>query len=133
VALQVEVVTPERILFSDEAEMVICRTMGGGEIAFLAGHVPFLGSLEIAAARIKTADGNWQEAAVHGGFVHVSEDKIVLLSDVAELADNIDAERARQAKDRAEQERSKAEDEEDDETESALRRATVRLEVAENA
>ncbi len=127
-ALEVEVVTPERILYSGEAEMVVCRTMGGGEIAFLAGHVPFLGALEIATARIHGPDGQ-QVAAVHGGFVHVSDDKVVLLSDVAELADQIDVERARRAKEQAE-ERQRQED--DVEAEAALRRAIVRLEVAES-
>ena len=43
--MQVELVSPERILFSGEADMVICRTVDGGDIAFLAGHAPFLGAL----------------------------------------------------------------------------------------
>lgn len=50
-ALQVELVSPDRMLFSDEAEMVICRTPAG-EIAFMAGHVPFLGALGIGIVRI---------------------------------------------------------------------------------
>ena len=62
--LEVEVVSPERILFSGDADMVVCRTMGAGEVAFLEGHIPFLGALEIASARIKTTDGNYEVAAV---------------------------------------------------------------------
>ena len=125
--LNVELVSPERILFSGEAEMVVCRTIDGGEVAFLAGHVPFLAALEIATVRIKTTGGDYEVAAVHGGFVHVSNDKVVVLSDVAELESQIDADRARRAKEAAEQ-RQRQED--DTEAEAALRRANVSLEVA---
>ncbi|MFN2505751.1 MAG: ATP synthase F1 subunit epsilon [Acidimicrobiales bacterium] len=128
-ALQVELVSPERILYSGEADMVVCRTIGGGEVAFLAGHVPFLAALEIASARIKTPGGDYEVAAVHGGFVHVQEDKVVILSDVAEMKDQIDTERARQAKGRAAQ--ASKQDEDDTEAEDAVRRAEVRLEVAD--
>ena len=126
-AMEVDLVSPERILFSGEADMVIVRTIDGGEVAFLPGHAPFLGALEISRVKIKTTDGNDVVAAVHGGFVHVRESKVIVLSDVAELADQIDVERARRAKEAAEQSRNK---EEDAENEAALRRAHVRLEVA---
>ncbi len=127
--IEVELVSPERILFSGEADMVVCRTIGGGEVAFLEGHVPFLGALEIASARIKKPDGDYEVAAVHGGFVHVKDNKAVILSDVAELQSQIDVERARRAQQDAEQ-RQRQED--DAEAEAALRRAHVRLEVAES-
>ena len=68
-ALQVELVSPERILFSGEAEMVIARTVGGGDIAFLTGHAPFLGALDVGVVRIQVPGGAKEErAAVHGGF-----------------------------------------------------------------
>jgi len=129
-ALQVEVVSPERILYSGEADMVVCRTIGGGEIAFLTGHEPFLAALEISTVRIKTTDGDYKVVAVHGGFVHTDGDKVIVLSDVAELADQIDVERARRAKQAAEQNQRQ---EDDAEAEAALRRANVRLEVADRA
>jgi len=94
-ALQVELVSPERILFSGEAEIVIARTVGGGEIAFLTGHAPFLGALDVCTVRIKKTDGEWEAAAVHGGFVEVRDDQVIILSDLAELASQIDFERAR--------------------------------------
>ena len=125
----VELVSPERILYSGEADMVICRTIDGGEVAFLTGHAPFLGALEIASARIKTTDGGWENAAVHGGFVHVKEDTVILLSHVAELSDQIDTERARRAKQDAEG-RTRSGGDDDEEATAALRRADVRLEVA---
>jgi F-type H+-transporting ATPase subunit epsilon len=125
--LQVELVSPERILYSGEAEMVVCRTVGGGEVAFLTGHAPFLGALEIEMVRIKTADGE-EAAAVHGGFVHVRDDHVIVLSDVAELPSQIDVERARRAQEAAER---KDMDDDDTAAEAALARAHVRLRAAE--
>jgi F-type H+-transporting ATPase subunit epsilon len=124
--MRVELVSPERILFSGDAEMVVCRTVDGGDIAFLSNHAPFLGALDIGAVKIKT-NGDEEMAAVHGGFVHVREDTVIVLSDVAELADDIDVDRARRAKEAAQR---NAGDSEDEETQAALRRAEVRLEVA---
>ncbi len=124
--MRVELVSPERILFSGDAEMVVCRTVDGGDIAFLSNHAPFLGALDIGAVKIKT-NGDEKMAAVHGGFVHVREDSVILLSDVAELAEDIDVDRARRAKEAAER---KEGDMDEEEAQAALRRAEVRLEVA---
>lgn len=125
-ALQVELVSPERILYSGEADMVIARTVGGGDIAFLPGHAPFVGALEIATVTIRAAGGD-EVVAVHGGFAEVSNDTVTILSDVAELSSQIDVERARQAKERAE---TRAEHNHDAEAEAAARRAHVRLAAA---
>ena len=125
--LQVELVSPERILFSGEAEMVVCRT-AGGEIAFLTGHAPFLGALGIGIVRIHPeGGGEVVKAAVHEGFVEVKDNRVIVLSDVAELPDQIDAERARRAKEDAERRLMNADD---GEAEAQLRRAHVRLELA---
>ena len=123
-AMHVELVSPELILYSDEADMVICRTVGGGDIAFLADHAPFLGALDDAIVRIRKTNGEWESAAVHGGFVHVRENNVILLSDLAELASQIDFERAR--RDREELER-KVMDTDDAAAEARLRRVHVRL------
>ena len=72
-ALQVELVSPERILFSGEAEMVVCRT-SDGELAFLTGHAPFLGALVTGTVRVHRGGGDVVRAEVHGGFVQVDED-----------------------------------------------------------
>ena len=127
--MHVELVSPERILYSGEAEMVICRTVDGGDVAFLADHAPFLGALEIWTVTVRTTQGDDVLAAVHGGFVHVRDNEVILLSDVAELAGDIDRERARRAQERAERNEAKMDDAE---AEAALRRARVRLEAAEN-
>lgn len=125
-ALQVELVSPERILYSGEAEMVIARTVGGGDIAFLPGHAPFVGALEIATVTIRSGGAD-ELVAVHGGFVEVSNDTVTILSDVAELSSQIDLERARAAKDKAEQ---RLQADHDAEAEGAARRAHVRLAAA---
>ena len=125
--MQVELVSPERILFSGEAEMVIARTTGG-DIAFLTGHAPFVGVLGIGVVTIQLTGGQREHAAVHGGFVEVRDNRVIILSDVAELSDHIDVERAREAKERAEE---RVRSDHDADAEAALRRAHVRLEVAE--
>ncbi len=126
--MQVELVSPERILWSGEADMVITRTLGGGDIAFLPGHAPFVGALGIGVLTIRPSDGGADEkVAVHGGFVEVSNDTVTVLSDVAELASQIDVNRAREAQQRAE---AALRAEQDAENEAALRRAHVRLEAA---
>jgi F-type H+-transporting ATPase subunit epsilon len=126
--MEVQLVSPEQVLYVGEADMVIARTLGGGEIAFLRGHAPFLGALADSSVRLVLADGGQERFAVHGGFVEVAHDRVIVLSDVAELAADIDADRAREAKARAEDAlRANAEDEE---AQAALTRADVRLEVA---
>jgi F-type H+-transporting ATPase subunit epsilon len=124
--LQVELVSPERILYSGEADMVIARTVGGGELAFLTGHAPFVGALDIATVTIRSSEGG-EVVAVHGGFVEVSNNTVTILSDVAELGSQIDVERARQAKDSAEEHMRH---DHDAEAEGAARRAHVRLAAA---
>jgi F-type H+-transporting ATPase subunit epsilon len=98
----VEVVSPEAVLYSGEADMVITRTLGGGEVAFQAGHAPFLGALIENHTRVFQTDGKVQDIAVHGGFVEVSGSptKVSILSDKAELAEDIDIERAKEALER---------------------------------
>jgi len=126
-SMTVEVVSPEQVLFSGEATMVITRTLGGGEIAFLPGHAPFLGALSENHTRVYMVDGSITDLAVHGGFVEVSNNKVSILSDVAELASEIDVDRAQAAKARAE---DHIRHEEDAEGLAALARAHARLRAA---
>jgi len=84
-ALQVELVSPEEILYSGEADMVVVRTIEGGEVAFLTGHAPFLGALDEAEARIHEHGGRVQHIHVGGGFVEVSHDTVTILSDEAQV------------------------------------------------
>ncbi len=130
-AMQVELVSPEKILWSGEADMVITRTVGGGDIAFLPGHAPFVGALGIGPMTIRPTDGPDEHVAVHGGFVEVSGGSergttVTVLSDVAEMQDHIDHDRAMRAKEEAER---RLRQDNDQEAQFALHRAEVRLEI----
>jgi F-type H+-transporting ATPase subunit epsilon len=83
--MRVELVSPERILFSGEATIVICRPEGG-DAAFLPGHAPYLGLLGVGPVLIRTAEGKEVKASVQGGFIEVRNNQVTILSDVAELA-----------------------------------------------
>jgi F-type H+-transporting ATPase subunit epsilon len=107
--------------------MVVARSESG-DIAFLPGHAPYIGALDIAPVRVLLPQAGEQAAAVHGGFVNVSDDRVIVLSDVAELPDQIDVERARAAETRARE--ALREDDSDVEAKLALARALVRLQVA---
>jgi len=128
--MQVELVSPERILYSGEATMVQARTIGGGDIAFLSGHAPFIGALDIDQVVVRTADGNDQVAAVHGGFVSVNGDNVTILSDLAELKESIDVPRARRAKEKAEEARRRGDEGGAKVVDADLKRADARLKAA---
>src|SRR5262245_39566496 len=127
--MQVEVVSPERMLYEGEADMVICRTVGGGDIAFLTGHAPFLGALEDCVVKIRPPEDQGDDilVAVHGGFVSVQSNRVVLLSDVAELGSEIDTARAQAAFERAEA--ALLSDPENEDEIAARQRARIRIEA----
>ena len=125
---QIELVSPEAITYQGEADMVIARTVGGGDIAFQPGHVPFIGVLAVWSVDVVRPDGDRDTFAVHRGFVQVAGTKISILSDVSEAAGDIDIERARASKAAAESALSADKDNAD--AEGALSRADVRLAVA---
>ena len=129
--MDVQLVSPERVLFEGVGRMVVVRTLGGGDIAFEDNHAPFLGALADWPARVKFEDGTQDWFAVHGGFVEVSHNQVIILSDVAEPAAEIDVERATEAKERAEG--ALRADIDDELATAALLRAVVRLEVAASA
>jgi F-type H+-transporting ATPase subunit epsilon len=83
--VRVEVVSPEDVLFSGDATQVITRT-SEGEVAFLSNHAPFLGLLVDNQTRIFTEGGDIVSVDVHGGFVEVSNDKVAILCDAAEVS-----------------------------------------------
>ena len=126
-SLQVQVVSPERILWSGEAEMVTARTVEGGDITFLSGHAPFVGALEVGRVTVRPQDGDDTYFAVHGGFVEVSDDDVSLLTDVAESSEMIDQARAERALERAGE--ALRGDANDEDALAAKRRAELRLAV----
>ena len=125
--MQVELVSPERILFSGEATMVQARTIGGGDIAFLSGHAPFIGALAVDQVVIRLVDGGDETVAVHGGFVSVIGDNVKILSDLAEVKSGIDIARAQRSKDKPEEAIRRGDDAE---AEASLQRAHARLKAA---
>ncbi|HET6915848.1 MAG TPA: ATP synthase F1 subunit epsilon [Acidimicrobiales bacterium] len=132
-----ELVTPTRTLYSGEAEMIVCRTVDG-EIAFLANHMPYIGALDPGLVRIVgpeqgDATGSDIRLAVQGGFVEVSDNRVIMLADVAELANEIDVQAARADEAEAQQRLSSAGAEGDPAADKALRWAQARLEAATGA
>ncbi|MDP9340815.1 MAG: F0F1 ATP synthase subunit epsilon [Actinomycetota bacterium] len=91
--LEVHVVTPEREVWTGEADMVVARA-ADGEVGILPGHAPYLAVLAPGPLRIKDG-GNEERAAVDGGFLHVNDDRVDVLAEHALLASEIDAGRER--------------------------------------
>lgn len=124
--MQVELVSAERRLWSGEAEMVIARTVEG-EIGILPGHAPVLAELTSGVLRVVQPGGTEVAAAVHGGFLSVAATGVSVLADIAELAQDIDLARAREAYDRA---AHTVTGDDDAEAAAAVRRAEPRLRAA---
>ncbi|MFZ4485510.1 MAG: F0F1 ATP synthase subunit epsilon [Candidatus Nanopelagicales bacterium] len=119
--LVVNVVSAERSLWSGTAKSVVAKTPEG-EIGIMPGHEPVLALLVDSALRIEEADGTKMLVAVHGGFFSVDSNQVNVIAEIAELAEDIDLDRAKVALAAAQ-----AANEEDS---SALRRAETRITVA---
>jgi len=129
-----EIVTPERKVFAQEVDMVSVKGVEG-ELGIMAGHIPLVTPLQIAPMKIKT-QGQEHWLAIHGGFIEVRSDKVVVLAESAEMPEDIDLERAKAAKIRAEQRLSMADRSKRDavdfrRAELSLQRAVTRIRVAE--
>jgi len=100
--IQFEIVTPERLVLRQEILQITVPTTTG-EITILPDHIPLVSILEPGVIEIKLAD-NTREIimSVSGGFIEVMKDKIVILADTAERADELDEERIKAAHKRAE-------------------------------
>lgn len=126
--LVLEVVTPYGPVFSDEVDEVVAPG-DEGEFGVLPGHVPFITTLKIGILSYRK-DGKTGYMFVNSGYAEVKEDRVLILADSAERAEDIDVERAREAMKRAE-ERLKTQDKIDfARAQAALQRATTRIEVA---
>lgn len=95
--LMCEIITPERIVYTNEVEMVIAPTVDG-EIGILPLHAPLVSALRSGEIRVKW-DGEKEVEwfAVAGGYIQVHEDKVIILADNAVVSSQIDVERARHA------------------------------------
>ena len=129
--LRLEIVTPERKVYEEDVEMVSVKGVAG-ELGILPNHIPLVTPLRIAPVRVKRA-GREEKIAVHGGFMEVRKDKVVILAEAAERGSDIDVLRARQAKERAEARlAAKRENIDFKRAQLALQRALTRLEVSDN-
>jgi F-type H+-transporting ATPase subunit epsilon len=117
--MTVDLVAVERKIWSGQASFVFARTTAG-EIGILPGHEQTLAQLdESAVVRVDGTDGGSTTLAVHGGFLHVTPETVTVLAEYAELAEEIDVSRAREALQRS-----------DGSDEEAAARANVRLKAA---
>ena len=125
---RLEIVTPERLFFNEQVEMLIFKTPSG-EIGILKDHAPVVAAVISSSIRIKQ-NGEWRTAAVASGFAEVLGDIVVLLVDTAEWPEEIDINRALEAKKRAEERLQKALNiQEHAQSQAALSRALARLSV----
>jgi F-type H+-transporting ATPase subunit epsilon len=126
--IQLEVVTPERLVVNDTAEYIEIPGKTG-YLGVLPGHAPLI--TELAVGEISYTTGNQtKRLAVAWGFAEVLPNKVTILAETAEKAEEIDTERAETAKRKAEAEVEKAGPEGDKDAQAALDRANARLEVA---
>lgn len=119
--MSVELVAVERKVWSGKASSVFAETTEG-ELGVLPGHTPLLGELaEGGIVKINTADGETVTAAVFGGFLSITGEKVSVLAEAAELAEEIDPRAAREALAQADSEPDP------EQAESVKAQATARL------
>lgn len=127
---ELDIVASDHPFYNGPCEMLVFRSQDG-EHGILPGHETMVCALEPCEIRYQI-DGEWSYAAVGAGFVEVTGKKVILLSDTAENPDEIDAKRAQEAKDRAEERLKQRQSmEEYARSKAALNRAMSRLKVTE--
>lgn len=126
--LKLEIVTPERKVYERDVRLVVVKGTAG-ELGILPRHIPLVTPLKVAPVKAKLEDGSEDKIAVHGGFVEVRQDKVVILAEAAELPEEIDVDRALRAKERAEERLRDREHYDFRRAEIALQRAMTRLQV----
>ena len=124
-ALHVELVAADRTVWSGDATMVIARTVEG-DLGVLRGHTPVLSLLSEAVVEVHVDGGDDVIAAVDAGFISVALDRVSILSEHIELADEIDVQKAQ-----ADLEEAQAKVGEDERAESRVRHAEARVRAAE--
>lgn len=129
--MKLNIVTPDGPAFEGDVEMVSVKAKSG-ELGVLPGHVPTVAPLEINVVRIKKQGGSTEKVAVNGGFIEIRKDQVNILAPSAEPAEDIDVERARASKERAEKrlQQAKQDDVDHKRAEFALKRAINRLDAA---
>ncbi len=129
--LHLEVITPERRVYADDVDMVIAPG-ADGYLGILPHHAPLLTGLGPGEFRVKKG-GTEEVLAVFGGFMDVRGDRVVVLTDAAEHVEDIDLQRAQEARERAQKELAAGLPSAADEqrARAALQRALIRIRVSE--
>jgi F-type H+-transporting ATPase subunit epsilon len=129
--LQLEIVTPERLAFSDQVDAVFCPGVEG-ELGVLPHHAPLLSMLGVGELRIRKGSDE-EFFAIAGGFVQVRPDKVVVMAELADLSSEIDLEAAEEARNDAERAIQAGFDEPADlaRARAEMERALLRIRVAE--
>ncbi len=129
--LQVDIVTAEQVIYSEDGVEQMVAPGSDGEFTVLPQHAEFITTLRPGEIRI-TRGGSEEDMVITGGFLEVRNDRIVVLADAAERIDEIDIARAEEARRRAEEELLERSELADlAATQAALQRALMRLRVAE--
>ncbi|MCR8632324.1 MULTISPECIES: F0F1 ATP synthase subunit epsilon [Paenibacillus] len=124
-----EIVTPERKVYAEQVNMISVKG-SEGELGILPNHIPLVTPLKVAPVIVKQ-NGQAHYIAVNGGFMEVRKDKVVILAESAELPEQIDVDRAKEAKSRAEKRIASKQSETDlKRAELALLKAVNRIEVS---
>lgn len=97
-----EIITPERIVYTNEVEMVVAPTIDG-EVGILPLHAPLVSALKPGEIRVRHDGDHVEWFAVAGGYIQVHEDKVIILADAAVASSQIDVARAREALQHAQQ------------------------------
>ena len=100
-AFKLEVITPDRVVMTDGGVASAVLPGSQGYMGILAGHAPLMAELNIGQIDIRRSDGTTDAIAISGGFMEVLSNTVTVLADTAELAGEIDEERAEEAKRRA--------------------------------
>lgn len=130
-SLTVEIMTPERQLLQKQADSVVVPAEDG-ELGILNNHAPLLAQLQAGEIRLRKGE-QLELFAISGGFLEVLNNHVAIFAETAEMANEIDIERARQAAEKAKAAlRQPQADVNLAVAEAALRRALVRLRAAEN-
>lgn len=125
-----QIVTPDGAFFDGEAEKLIVRAVDG-DVCILARHIPYVTALGVGPAQV-TVEGSARHAACNGGMLAVTKEHVRLVATTFEWAEDIDVERAKRAREDAEQSLQKAKDAgEIERAKAKLSRALVRLKVAQ--
>ena len=124
-----KIITPEKTFFEGTTTQIIAKTTTGN-VGILHGHVPYVANLVSSPFKIEI-DGTLKEAALSGGFIKVSGDEVIVVTNAIEWADEIDVARAERSKQNAEQRMKRHESQKEfDRAEKKLKRALNRLLVA---